>query len=109
MTLALDISLDQRETLLDLLRTHLPNTEVWAYGSRTKGNSRPDSDLDLVAFATVDQKREVSALKEAMEESSLSFRVDLFIWDEVPETFRKNILAEKIVMVAAQARPWNAI
>ncbi len=31
-----------------LLREHLPDVEVWAYGSRVNGRSHDGSDLDLV-------------------------------------------------------------
>jgi len=96
---SIDITHSQRKELLLLFQTYLPNTEVWAYGSRVKWTSRPDSDLDLVAFVRPDQKFNVSFLREAFEESSLPFRVDFFVWDEVPEKFRKNIEAEHVVLV----------
>ena len=38
---AIDLTADQRRTVLALLRRHLPNTAVWAYGSRVKWTSRP--------------------------------------------------------------------
>ncbi len=75
----------------ELLARHLPDTEVWAYGSRIKGNARPWSDLDLVVFAGPEKKKAVAELREAFEESDLPFRVDLFVWDELPESFRENI------------------
>ena len=59
----------------------------------------PESDLDLVVFAKPEQERRVSDLREAFEESNLPFRVDLFVWDEVPEQFRKQIEAEHVVLV----------
>ena len=90
----IDMTDKQRRTVLELLRSHLPDTEVWAYGSRVRWNARPSSDLDLVAFATPEQRRQVSNLREAFEESNLPFRVDLFVWDETPEYFRSNILKE---------------
>ena len=31
-----------------ILQTHLPNAEVWAYGSRVNGDYYEASDLDLV-------------------------------------------------------------
>ncbi|WP_321530048.1 restriction endonuclease subunit S [uncultured Desulfuromonas sp.] len=96
---SIDLTPSQRNELLTLLKIHLPNTEVWAYGSRVKWTSRPDSDLDLVAFVRPDQKSDVSFLREAFEESSLPFRVDFFVWDEVPEKFRENIEAEHVVLV----------
>ena len=96
---AIDITAEQRKTVLALLARHLPNTTAWVYGSRVKWTSRPESDLDLVVFAKPEQERRVSDLREAFEESNLPFRVDLFVWDEVPEQFRKTIEAEHVVLV----------
>ena len=87
---AIDITAEERETVLALLRRHLPGTAAWAYGSRVKWTSRPQSDLDLVVFATPEQQRHVGDLREAFEESNLPFRVDLFVWDDVPEEFRER-------------------
>ena len=69
----------------------LPDTEVWAYGSRVKGATRPASDLGLVTFASAGQKEAVSRLREAFDESCLPFQVDLFVWDKVSGEFRRNI------------------
>ena len=96
---AIDITGEQRKTVLALLERHLPNTTAWVYGSRAKWTSRPQSDLDVVVFATPEQTRQVSDLREAFEESNLPFRVDLFVWDDVPEQFRKQIEAEHVVLV----------
>ena len=94
----IDITANQRKTLLALLKRHLPNTTAWVYGSRVKWTSRPPSDLDLVVFTKPDQERRVSELREAFEASNLPFRVDLFVWDAVPEQFRKQIEAEHVVL-----------
>ena len=96
---AIDITAEQRKTVLALLARHLPNTSVWVYGSRVKWTARPESDLDLVVFARPEQSGRVSGLREAFEESNLPFRVDLFVWDDVPEQFRKQIEAEHVVLV----------
>ena len=95
----IDITAEQRKTVLALLASHLPNTTAWVYGSRVKWTSSPKSDLDLVVFATPEQAGRVSDLREAFEESNLLFRVDLFVWDEVPEQFRRTIEAEHVVLV----------
>jgi len=95
---SIDIADAEKKTLLKLLKYYLPNTEVWAYGSRVSWTSSPTSDLDLVAFALPEQKAAVSKLREALEASSLPFRVDLFIWDEVPETFRGPIKETHVVL-----------
>jgi len=48
MTDRLDLPLRYREQLEALLRAHVPDAEVWAYGSRVNGRSHDGSDLDLV-------------------------------------------------------------
>jgi predicted nucleotidyltransferase len=107
MSESLDVTPAQMKVLSSLLRQHLPGAAAWAYGSRVKHTARPESDLDLVVFAAREQPEDVSALREAFEESDLPFRVDLFVWDEVPEQFRATIRAEHCVVqeqIARQAR-----
>ena len=101
MTPAIDITAEQRGTVLALLNRHLPDTTTWAYGSRVKWTSRPGSDLDLVVFARPEQSARVAELREAFEESDLPFRVDLFVWDEISESFRKRIKSEYGVLIEA--------
>lgn len=103
MTDSIDITPDQRESVLSLLSSYIPDTEVWAYGSRVKGTSRPTSDLDLAVFARPEQRGRISELKEAFEESSLPFRVDVMIWDEMPVNFRKRILEQYVVLIEKRA------
>ena len=98
MTPAIDLTVAQHRTVLVLLSRYLPNTTVWAYGSRVKWASHPASDLDLVAFAKPEQSPRVAELREAFDESNLPFRVDLFVWDDVPESFRKRIKTEHVVL-----------
>ena len=98
MTPAIDITAEQRGTVLALLNRHLPDTTAWAYGSRVKWTSRPESDLDLVVFARPEQSARVAELREAFEESDLPFRVDLFVWDEVPEGFKARIEGDHVVL-----------
>ena len=112
---AIDITDEQRKTILTLLQRYLPGTAAWTYGSRVKWTSRPQSDLDLVVFATPEQSGRVGVLREAFEESDLPFRVDLFVWDEVPASFRKQIGSEHVVLVekepfaySDEISAWNA-
>ena len=77
--------------LLQLIQTHLPNVEIWAFGSRGVGTNRESSDLDLAAFASETETRAVSNLREALEESNLPMRVDLHIWQDLPEHFQSTI------------------
>ncbi len=81
---AMHISTDEYKVLQALLEQYLPGTPAWVYGSRVKSTSTHKSDLDLVVFATHEQR-------EAFEESDLLFRVDLFIWDDLPKVFQEEI------------------
>ena len=99
---AIDIRTEDLKTVLALLQRHLPDIAAWVYGSRVKWTSTPKSDLDLVVFATPDQRPQVGDLREAFEESNLPFRVDLFVWDDVPESFRSQIQNQHVALVHAQ-------
>ena len=101
----IDITAEQRKIVLALIESHLPNTTAWVYGSRTKWTARPQSDLDLVVFATPEQNGQVGELREAFEESNLPFRVDLFVWDSVPEQFREHIKRDHVVLMAGDGEP----
>lgn len=95
---SLALTTDERQAVLAILRRHLPNTTAWVYGSRVEGTARPSSDLDLVVFATPDEMRQVGDLRDAFDESNLPFRVDLFVWDAVPRSFRENIRRRHVVL-----------
>ena len=97
----IDISSEHHRILLRLLEKHLPNTRVWVYGSRARFTAQKNSDLDMVVFAPSAQRRQVGDLREAFEESDLPFRVDLFMWDDVPERFQRKIESDHITLVAS--------
>ena len=103
VTAAFDLTPRQLDTVRALLARCLPGTGAWVYGSRARWTSRPDSDLDLVVFAEPGQARAVSDLREAFEESDLPFRVDLFVWDEVPDAFRQEIKREHVVLLGGHS------
>ena len=94
----IDITAEQRETLLALLRRFIPDVPVWAYGSRVKTTASAASDLDLVAFAVPSQRPMISELEEALAESNIPFPVDLHVWDEIPDGFREIIRKEYAVL-----------
>ena len=99
----IDLTADQRRLVLELIERHLPDTDVWAYGSRVTWTSRPESDLDLVVFSGPDQSAQASALREALEESDLPFRVDVLVWDDLPKSFQNAIDANHHAVVEHHA------
>lgn len=96
MNRAPGISESAAKILDEYFAKYVPDCEVWAYGSRTTANFRPQSDLDFVVFTA--DRRAVSALAEALDESRLPFRADIFIWDDIPESFKDNIRKRHIVL-----------
>ena len=101
MTAAIDLAPEHREIVLALLRKHLPGAAAWAYGSRAQWTAKPHSDLDLAVFPAPRRARAVADLREAFEESNLPFRVDLFVWDEIPAEFRARIEAAHVPLARA--------
>lgn len=98
----LTLSTNELTIIQRLLKRHIPNTIVWAYGSRVKGNAKPSSDLDLVAFVGTKQTLAISKLREAFDESNLPFRVDLFIWDQIPDVFKATIRKSHVIIQNGQ-------
>ena len=91
VTKDIDVAQNYLKLIIDLLHSHLPNTTVWAFGSRVKFTSSPESDLDLIAFIQPHQQSKLAELKEIFAESNLPFRVDIFDWNVLPDSFKKNI------------------
>lgn len=87
-----------------LLQQHVPDAEVWAYGSRVAGDSYDASDLDLVVRNPGDLHESiarVALLKEAFVESDLPIIVQVVDWARIPEDFRHEIEAGHVVLQRA--------
>lgn len=91
-----------------ILRAHLPEAEVWAYGSRVKGDHHEASDLDLVARfpEAADKTKRFLSLDEtkaAFIDSNLPIIVQIVDWDAIPQSFRDEIQPRYIVLQARDA------
>lgn len=95
----LDLNPRDWEIVRNILARHVPQHEVWAFGSRAKGTAKEYSDLDLAIIT--DQPLGLSlsaALSDDFAESDLPIKVDVVDWATTREAFRKIIQAEKIVV-----------
>lgn len=89
----------QEETIVrEILKAHLPDREVWVFGSRIGDNPKPYSDLDLVIRGEAPPSGILTALKEAFEESNLPFQVDVVEWATTSEKFRQIIAANYVTI-----------
>lgn len=89
----------------DILHTHLPEAEVWAYGSRVNGDFYEASDLDLVARQPDDLTHRQTHLHdviEAFSESNLPIIVQIVDWALIPAAFKEEILASHLVLAIPQ-------
>ncbi len=98
--------------LQKMLQIHVPQAQVWAYGSRVKGGAHEGSDLDVVLRHPSDLAQDVDGwleLKEALQESSLPMLVELHLWSRLPAAFHDNIAADYMELQAGlktvQKRP----
>ncbi|MCX8049211.1 MAG: nucleotidyltransferase domain-containing protein [Methylohalobius sp.] len=80
------------KTIKRILREHVPDCEVRAFGSRVNGRAKDYSDLDLVVVGDKELPLDtLSLLREAFEDSDLPFRVDVLDWHAISEKFRRVI------------------
>lgn len=63
---------------------------VKLFGSRVKGNFRQNSDLDVCIINDVPRSR-ISEINEKFEESDLPFTVDVVLYQDCTEDFKKII------------------
>ena len=106
MTDRLDLPRRYRERLQELLKDHVPDAEVWAYGSRVNGESHEASDLDLVIRGPTLEPlgAEFLNLVEAIEKSSIPILVEVLDWARLPESFHKEIQRDYVVVRRQSAR-----
>lgn len=95
----LDIKPEQLQIVRDILCRHVPDHDVWAFGSRATGKAKPFSDLDLAIVTDKPLSLAVSAaLSEEFSESDLPWKVDVVDLVTTNDSFRKIIARDKVVI-----------
>lgn len=101
MTDALDLLPRHRRIIEELLARHLPEVEVWVYGSRVDGRSHGGSDLDLVlrgpGLQPIPAGR-MARFSAALRDSNIPFLVDARDWGRLPDDFRREIEREHVAL-----------
>ena len=93
MTDRLSLPPRYRRMVEALLREHVPDSEVWAFGSRVNGESHDGSDLDLVVRGPALEPlgADFLDLVGAFEESNIPILVQAHDWAKLPESFHREI------------------
>lgn len=95
----IDIRPDHWEIVQRILQEHVPNLEVWAFGSRAKWSAKEFSDLDLAIITDEPLPLDTSAaLSEAFSDSDLPWKVDVVDWASVGDGFKQVIERDKVVL-----------
>jgi type I restriction enzyme S subunit len=101
----IDISAEHWAIVRDILQRHVPQHEVWAFGSRATRRAKPFSDLDLAILADHPLSLDVSAsLRNDFSESDLPWKVDVVDWATTSESFRQIIARDKVVVQEGAGR-----
>ena len=89
-----------RDQLEALLSEHVPDVEVWAYGSRVNGESHEGSDLDLALRGPALEPLDGGFydLLEAIEKSNIPILVQAHDWAMLPESFHREIERDYVVV-----------
>jgi predicted nucleotidyltransferase len=87
----LDIDELNYKRLLTLFSKYLPGVKVMVYGSRVTGRARRYSDIDLAVFTSAGQSEKARELREALEDSDIPYRIDLWEWTNIPDNWKRDI------------------
>lgn len=99
----IDISPENWRIVRDILQRHVPDREVWAFGSRAKWTAKEYSDLDIAVIGDEPLSIGVMAeLNEAFQESALPFKVDVVDSAGITPSFRKVIDAHHVLLKQAK-------
>lgn len=95
----IDIRPDHWAIVRDILQKHVPQYEVWAFGSRAKWTAKQYSDLDLAVIADQPLSISVSAsIADDFSESDLPWKVDVVDWATTSASFREVIRRDRVVV-----------
>lgn len=101
----IDLTDAQLDCVRRIVRLHLPEEEIWVFGSRAGQTQKRYADLDLAILSESPlSARRLALLAEDLAESDLPFRVDLVDWSTVSESMRQRIdAAHEILLPRATA------
>ncbi len=93
MTSPVDIRPDHLEIVQDILIKNLPaGVKVWVFGSRANWTTKDSSDLDLALEGEGKLSHTVlGALKDAFEDSSLPYTVDVVDFNRIGDAFKQIV------------------
>ena len=105
MTSPVDIRPDHLAIVQGILRGHLPvDVKVWVFGSRASWTTKDSSDLDIALDGENKLSHKVlGALKDAFEDSTLPYTVDVVDLHAVSDDFKKIVEEQRVALPSVRA------
>ena len=105
MTSPVDIRPDHLEIVQGILREHLPvGVKVWVFGSRANWTTKDSSDLDIALEGENKLSHKLlGALKNAFEDSTLPYTVDVVDLHAVNHAFKQIVKQQRVPFPALSA------
>jgi predicted nucleotidyltransferase len=86
---------DSVQSIVKLLTKAVQPERIRLFGSRARGDFRPDSDFDIAVYFDRAKTSEWNRILVELEEKPISlFKIDLVDFESVSPEFKKNIAAE---------------
>lgn len=83
--------------LTDIFESYCPEAEIWAYGSRVKGEAHEGSDLDMVV-RSFNSNKNIYKLRELINDSNIPILTDILEFEKLPKTFQEEIEKEYVII-----------
>jgi type I restriction enzyme S subunit len=91
------ITPEQWQIVATVLQKHVPDKEVWAFGSRATHTEKPFSDLDLAIISDTGLTLSLlAAIEHDFSESDLPFKVDVVDSATISPAFRAVIECHRV-------------
>ncbi len=87
-----------KKTLIKIIRKHLPETEIWLFGSRAQNQERPGSDIDIA----LDNKQPIAwhiitKILLEIEETTIPAAVDVIDLQTCEQPFIEEVQKKGIL------------
>jgi len=87
-----------KNKILHVIQSVLPDVKVYLFGSQATGKARQSSDIDIaVERDTPISRFELAEIKNMLENSRLLKKIDIVDINDINEDFKKEILKTRVI------------
>ncbi|MFQ3548332.1 MAG: nucleotidyltransferase domain-containing protein [Armatimonadota bacterium] len=96
----IDLDIKYLDEIKEILKKHVPECKVIAYGSRVTGKAKKYSDLDLAIIGDreIEMKR-IIELEDELQNSDIPIRVEILDWHTISDSFKEIIMNKYEVLI----------